>query len=238
MIGTLALSFLAGGLSILSPCVLPLVPIVLCAAAGHRFGPVAVAAGLSLSYVAIGLFAAVIGFSIGLDADLFRSIAAAAIIAMGLLLVLPRLEGKLALVSGPVANWADRHLAALRGSGLAGQFWIGALLGAMWTPCVGPTLGAASLMAAQRNDLPQVAGVMLVFGLGAALPLLALGILSRGALSGWRHGLASASRTLQLALGFVLVALGGAVLTGLDRFAETFLVDASPQWLTELTTRF
>jgi cytochrome c-type biogenesis protein len=238
MIGTLALAFLAGGLSILSPCVLPLLPITLGAAAGHRFGPVALAAGLSLSYVAVGLFVAVIGFSIGIDTDLFRGIAAAAIIAIGFLLVLPRLEGKLAVASGPMTNWADRRLAALRGSGLAGQFLIGALLGAIWSPCVGPTLGAASLMAAQGHDLPQVAAVMFVFGLGAALPLLVLGILAREALSGWRRGLLSASRALRLALGFVLIAIGGAVLTGLDWFAETLLVDASPQWLTEVTTRF
>jgi cytochrome c biogenesis protein CcdA len=237
--GTLALAFAAGVVSVLSPCVLPLLPIVLgTAAADHRFGPAALAAGLCVSYVAIGLFVAAIGFSIGLDADWFRFAASVLIMAMGVLLILPGLQTKLAFASGPVAQWADRHLNALRGSGLPGQFLIGALLGAIWSPCVGPTLGAASLLAAQSRDLPQVAGVMVFFGIGAALPLLILGMLTREALIRWRHRLASASLGVRGALGFVLVAVGVLVLTGLDKSMETALVEASPQWLTDFTTRF
>ena len=77
-IGTLGLAFLAGLLSILSPCVLPLLPIVLGAAASeHRLGPIALAAGVALSFVAIGLFIATIGFGLGLDGDVFRFVAAA-----------------------------------------------------------------------------------------------------------------------------------------------------------------
>ena len=64
-------------------------------------------------------------------------------------------------------------------SGLAGQFAVGLLLGAVWSPCVGPTLGAASLLASQGKDLPQVALTMVVFGIGAAVPLILLGLLSR-----------------------------------------------------------
>jgi cytochrome c biogenesis protein CcdA len=238
-IGTLVLSFLAGAVSVLSPCVLPLLPIVLgTAAADHRLGPVALAAGLCSSYVAIGLFVAAIGFSVGLDQDWFRAAAATIIIAMGLLLILPRLQAKFAFASGPVADWADRRLAALGGSGLRGQFLIGALLGAIWSPCVGPTLGAASLLAAQGRDLPQVAAVMLLFGIGAALPLLILGLLSREVLIRWRHRLVQASLGMRSALGFVLVATGVLVLTGLDKSMETALVEASPQWLTDFTTRF
>jgi cytochrome c-type biogenesis protein len=112
------------------------------------------------------------------------------------------------------------------------------LLGAVWSPCVGPTLGAASLLAAQGRDLGQVAAVMLVFGLGAALPLLALGILSREAVMRWRHRLAAAGPGLKAGFAAVLVALGALVITGLDKTLETVLVDASPQWLTDLTTRF
>jgi cytochrome c-type biogenesis protein len=74
--GVIGLAFLAGLLTVLSPCVLPLLPIVFGAAASaHRLGPVALAAGVAISFVAIGLFIATIGFSIGLDAGLFRSAA-------------------------------------------------------------------------------------------------------------------------------------------------------------------
>ena len=76
----LVLSFVAGVLSVLSPCVLPLLPIVLGAAASeHRLGPVALAGGLALSFVAIGLFVAAVGFGLGLSGDLFRDVSAALI---------------------------------------------------------------------------------------------------------------------------------------------------------------
>jgi cytochrome c-type biogenesis protein len=242
--GGLVLSFVAGALSILSPCVLPLLPIVLGAAAlEQKWGPVALAAGLSTSFVAIGLFVATIGFSIGLDADVFRYVAAVFVIAIGVVLMVPRLQTGLAVASGPMANWAYQRLGGLssgglNSGGLAGQFGVGVLLGAVWSPCVGPTLGAASLLAAQGRDLGQVAVTMFVFGLGAALPLLALGLVSREAMMRWRHRLATAGHGLKAAFGAILVAMGALVITGLDKAVETALVEASPQWLTDLTTRF
>jgi cytochrome c-type biogenesis protein len=124
------------------------------------------------------------------------------------------------------------------GSGYAGQFGVGVLLGAVWSPCVGPTLGAASLLAAQGRDLPQVAASMLVFGLGAALPLLVIGMVSREALQRWRMQILSVSQSVKVALGALLVVMGILVLAGLDRRVEAALVDASPQWLTDLTTRY
>lgn len=237
--GGLVLSFVAGVLSILSPCVLPLLPIVLGAAASEqKWAPAALAAGLSLSFVAIGLFVATVGFSIGLDADVFRSVAAVLMIAIGVVLMVPRLQTGLALAGGPIANWADRRRSGLNSGSLGGQFGVGVLLGAVWSPCVGPTLGAASLLAAQGRDLGQVGLTMFVFGLGAALPLLALGLASREALLQWRYRLGAASHGLKAGFGAILVAIGTLVLTGFDKMVETALVEASPQWLTELTTRF
>ena len=133
----LVLSFVAGMLSVLSPCVLPLLPIVLgAAAAKQKWGPVALAAGLALSFVAIGLFVATIGFSIGLDADVFRYVAATLILAVGVVLMVPRLQTAVAVAGGPVANWADHRLDGTRLDGansgsVAGQFSVGLLLGAV-----------------------------------------------------------------------------------------------------------
>jgi cytochrome c-type biogenesis protein len=237
--GAVAVAFVAGVLTSLSPCVLPILPIVLGAAASERrYGPVALAAGLAVSFVAVGLFVATIGFSIGLTADLFRQVGAALLVIFGAVLMLPRLQERLATASGPIANWTDRRFGGHFGSGYAGQFGVGVLLGAVWSPCVGPTLGAASLLAAQGRDLPQVAASMLVFGLGAALPLLVIGMVSREALQRWRHQILSVGQSVKVALGALLVLMGILVLGGLDRRVEAALVDASPQWLTDLTTRY
>jgi len=102
--GAVPLAIVAGALSILSPCVLPILPIVLGAAASeHRWGPAALAAGLSVSFVVIGLFAATIGYSIGLDLGVFRNVAAVLMIApeivstiIGVAIVVPVLVRQLA----------------------------------------------------------------------------------------------------------------------------------------------
>jgi cytochrome c biogenesis protein CcdA len=237
MLLTLGVAYLAGALSTLSPCVLPLLPIVLGAAASaHRWGALALALGLSGAFVIVGLFVATIGFSIALDGDAFRAFAAVLMILIGAVLVLPVLAGRFALAAQPVSRWAEARLADF--SGLAGQFWIGALLGMVWSPCVGPSLGAASLLASEAKDLPQVAATMLLFGLGAASPLLAVGLLSREAMLRARDRLLSAGRGLKAALGIAFVLVGASILSGLDKEIETALVERSPAWLTALTTRF
>jgi cytochrome c-type biogenesis protein len=219
--------------------VLPLIPIVLgTASSEHRYGPAALAGGLALSFTAIGLFAATIGFAIGLDAGVFRAVAALLLIGIGVVLVLPRLQAGLALAAGPAGNWTEQRLGGFSTAGLPGQFAVGLLLGAVWSPCVGPTLGAASVLAAQGEDLGTVAATMLAFGVGAALPLMILGLLSRQTLAAWRRRLLAAGSGLKQALGVLLIGIGALVLSGADKRVEAFLVEASPEWLTRLTTMF
>lgn len=238
--GALGLAFLAGLLSALSPCVLPLLPLVLgAAAAEHKWAPALLALGVALSFAAIGLFVATIGFSIGLDGDAFRSGAAALMMAFGLVLLFPALQARVAAAGGPLS---DRLNAAFGGAGasggLFGQFGVGLLLGAIWSPCVGPTLGAASVLASRGEDLGAVAATMGVFGLGAAAPLLVLGFLSRKAFARWRDPLLAAGKRLKQAMGLLFLALGLLILSGADKTLEAALVSASPEWLTGLTTRF
>jgi cytochrome c biogenesis protein CcdA len=239
MLLTTGLALLAGALSVLSPCVLPLVPIVLAGATTeHRFGPAALALGLAVSFTVVGLFVATVGFAIGLDAGVFRALGGLIMLVFGALLLVPSWQTGLATAAGPLASWTEERFRGLPSAGLGGQFAAGAVLGAVWTPCVGPTLGAASVLAAQGRDLGQVAITMTAFGIGAAAPLLLLGLLSREALLRWRGRLAGAGRGGKLALGALLAAFGLAILTGADKRVEAALVEASPQWLTDLTTRF
>lgn len=238
MVG-IALAFLAGVLSTLSPCVLPLVPIVIgTALSAHRYGPAALAAGLAVSYVAVGLFLATAGFAVGIDQQLFRSIAAILLILIGGVLLLPQLQLRLATAGAPIGNWAQSQAGDVSTRGPGGQFMVGLLLGAAWSPCVGPTLGAASVLAARGENLSFVALTMFAFGIGAALPLLAIGLMSRQALSRWRDRLLAAGSTGKRVMGLTLVAIGVLIVSGLDKRIEAVLVDASPVWLTDLTTRF
>jgi cytochrome c biogenesis protein CcdA len=239
LLGSVTFALLAGVLSTLSPCVLPLLPIVLATAVGeHRLGPLALAAGLAVSFVAVGMFIATIGYGIGLDAGFFRTFAALLLIGIGVVLLVPQLQTQFAAAAAPISGWADSSFGGFSTGGLNGQFALGLLLGAVWSPCVGPTLGAASVLASQGKDLGQVTIVMLAFGLGAALPLLLLGLLSRETMMRWRDRLSGAGKGGKLVLGVLLVAVGVAIVTGFDKRLETALIDVSPDWLTEITTRY
>jgi cytochrome c-type biogenesis protein len=238
-LGSVVFAFSAGILSSLSPCVLPVLPIVLGAAmARHRWGPAALAAGVALSFTCIGLFVATIGFSLGLDAGVFRTVAAIILIGVGSVMLVPRLQERFASTAGRFSSWIGPLAERFPVEGIRGQFLLGLTLGIVWSPCVGPTLGAASLLAAQGRELVQVGTTMLIFGLGASLPLIALGIVSRQVAGRWRGSLLIMGRQGKAVLGTFAGLIGLSILTGLDRPIETALVNVSPEWLTQLTTRF
>ena len=144
------LALVAGLLSVLSPCVLPVLPLVFGAAASEsRAGPVALAAGLALSFTEFGLFVATVGFAIGGDGQAFRIAAAVLMIGVAVLLLAPAAQTRLATAGGPVTAWANGRIDWISSHRVFGQFGVGLLLGAAWSPCVGPTLGAASVLAAR-----------------------------------------------------------------------------------------
>ena len=237
--GSVGLGFIAGLLSTLSPCVLPLLPLILGAAvAEHRFGMLALTSGMTLSFVGVGLFVATIGFAIGLDAELFRFVSGVLLLGFGAMLLSSGLRARFAVATGGWSNAGNALLARITPAGWQGQLLIGLVLGVVWTPCVGPTLGAASVLASRGQDLFAVALVMLAFGLGAAVPLILVGSLSRGALARWRGRMLGTGERGKAVLGLGLVAVGLLILTGADHRLEAELVAVSPAWLGELTTRF
>jgi cytochrome c biogenesis protein CcdA len=237
--GTYALGFVAGILTTLSPCVLPLLPIVLGSAmAAHPRGAMALGLGVTISFTTVGLFVATIGFAIGLDSEWFRQAGAILLVLLGLVLLSGSVQQRFAAAASPVSRAGDSMISRLRLEGFSGQLVVGLLLGVVWAPCVGPTLGAASTLAAQRDQLPEVAAIMLLFGIGAAVPLVVLGSLSRAAVLRWRSRMLSAGKVGKLALGGIMLALGGIILSGLDKRKEALGVQYSPSWLIDLTTRF
>jgi cytochrome c biogenesis protein CcdA len=234
-----ALAFAAGALTILSPCVLPLVPIVI-GSAGQRskWGPLALAIGLVLSFTVVGFAVAVLGAASGFDGEIVRQAGAVVLLLAGAILLVPKATEWLTLAATPLAAWASRRQAGLERFGLAGQAAIGVLLGLVWSPCVGPTLGAATVLAAQGKNLGEVALVMAAFGLGIAAVLLVIATATRGFLTRWRGTLMRTGHGGKRVLGALLVLVAALILTGGDRLFETWVVGISPDWLTNLTTAF
>lgn len=231
------LAFAAGALTILSPCVLPLVPIVLGGALQKgRWGPLALSLGLILSFTSVGMIAATVGLSAGFDSDWFARIGAAMLIAAGLVLLVPAAQRWLTISMAPLANWASQQQHGLDRFGLAGQAGIGVLLGLVWSPCVGPTLGAATVLAAQGHNLGAAAITFLAFGVGIATVLLFIALTTRTLFARLRGGMMAAGNGGKRVLGVLLVGTGLLIFSGWDHIVEGLLIQASPQWLTDLTT--
>jgi cytochrome c biogenesis protein CcdA len=236
---TYGLGLVAGALSTLSPCVLPLVPVLIASAVNaHRWGAAALGAGLALSFAIIGIFLATVGASLGLDPDTFRSAGAVILAIFGLILLVPQLQQVFATATGALSNAGSILLGRVTFEGFPGQFLVGSLLGVVWSPCVGPTLGAATTLASQGRNLGQIALLMLIFGVGAAAPMVLLGSLSRASLTKVRSRVLNAGKVGRQGLGMVMLGLGILIVTGLDKSVEAWVLDRTPDWLSALTTKF
>ncbi|WP_151702322.1 cytochrome c biogenesis CcdA family protein [Nitrincola alkalilacustris] len=231
------LALVAGNLSILSPCVLPLLPILLASAASaHRRGPLALAAGLALSFTLTGTLLSSLAWGVAFDG--LRYLAALLLLAFGVLLISSTLQQRFAMATAGLSGSGNQLLASVNVEGLRGQFVLGALLGLVWSPCVGPTLGAAMLLASQGEQLYQVFMVMLMFGIGAAMPLIILGMLSREAMLRMKGKLLLAGQRGKRILGALMLLVGLLMLTGVDKTLEVWALDLLPDWYIQITTRF
>jgi cytochrome c-type biogenesis protein len=234
-----AASVLAGGLTTLSPCVLPALPIIVGgSAAEDRRGPLALAGGMIASFTAIGLLLGLTGGVIGLTSGVIHKGVAVALIICGAALCIPRLAGAFTFAGTPLASWADGMARRLSARGIWGQFVMGALLGAIWSPCGGPTLGIALGLAAERGTALHAAVLMALFGLGSAAPLVAIAYGAREAFMKNRGGLTAGASRAKLAFGALLLLVGILILTGTDKLVEARLTAAMPDWLLDLTTRY
>jgi cytochrome c biogenesis protein CcdA len=234
----LALSFLAGALTSVSPCILPLVPILLASALQeHPAGPLALTLGLAISFAGLGVVLASVGFVLGIDAGVIRIGAALLMACFGIVLLSASLQERLALAGTPLMNRANVLLSGITGAGLVGQFGLGLLLGLVWAPCAGPTLGAAVGLAADSGTALHAALMMILFGLGAATPVLVLAYGSRRLAGTGRPGLRVFGVVGKPVMGVALVAIAAFVLTGTDKIVEAALAQAMPNWLLNVVTR-
>ena len=232
----LIFGYLAGLMTLINPCVLPVLPLVLGSSlqASAR-GPLALAAGMSLSFVVLGVTVSAFGYALGLDPEGIAQAGAVLMVGFGLILLVPRFSAAFSTATAGVASGADQRIGRIESTGAQGQFLGGLLLGAVWSPCVGPTLGGAISLASQGGSLLQATAIMIAFALGVSTLILGLGYAARGLLH--RHHstmrrLADLSRPL---LGVIFVATGLAILFKLHHLAEAWAVQTLPAWLVDLS---
>lgn len=232
----LIFAYLAGLLTLINPCVLPVLPIVLASSLHQdRRAPVALAAGLSLSFVVLGLGVTAIGPALGVDSDSLSQGAALAMVAFGLVMLIPAFSHRFAAATAGFAARADAQISQTSATGMGGQFVSGALLGAVWSPCIGPTLGAAIALASTGDSLGRAGAIMLAFAMGVSTLILGLAYGAKSALrrrQTWLRALAERSRPI---LGAVFILVGTALWFRLHHIAEAWLIDTLPPWLIDLS---
>jgi cytochrome c biogenesis protein CcdA len=232
-------AYLAGTLTTLNPCVLPMIPFVLATALREgRFGPLALAAGLTLTFTAAGVLVTALGPALGISLEGIRAASAVIIILLGLAMLVPVGNRAFATAMGPVANGANTLLDKLALTGLSGQFVTGMLLGLIWTPCSGPTLIGAIGLASQGGSLWHAGLTMLVFSLGASTVLVALAYGTREVLARRKQSMMAVAGNAKLLFGALFISIGVMILTGYDKVLEAALLDIMPEWLINLTTQF
>ena len=232
----LIFAYLAGLLTLINPCVLPVLPIVLASALqAHRLGPVALAAGMAGGFVVLGLTIAALGQALGLNDQTVARAASITMIGFGLILLVPGLNAGFATATAGFATRADAGIDRIDRSGLGGQLLAGLLLGAVWSPCVGPTLGGAISLASQGESLAWAGAIMTAFAIGVATVILALGYGARSLLHRHRSALRGLAEKAKPIMGVIFVAVGLAVLFRLHHLAEAWLVNALPAWLIDFS---
>lgn len=235
----LIFGYLAGLLTLINPCVLPVLPIVLASALqAGRHGPLAVAAGMSVSFVFLGMLVATVGHSIGLTENLLSQIGAVLMMLFGLVLLIPQLNERFATATAGIGSGADEQINKLSNTSMKGQFFGGVLLGAVWSPCVGPTLGGAISLASQGENLLWVFAIMSSFALGVSSVILALGYGTREAIRGRQQQLRGLAERAKPIMGITFLVVGVLIFFKFHHVIEAWLVDVLPDWFQDLSTTY
>ena len=232
----LGLSVAAGGLTTLSPCVFPLLPLVLGGAVqGHRLAPVAMGLGMMLSFAGIGVVLGALGPALGIDADTVRIAGAAMLIGFALVMLVPALGDRFSRWMLPIASAANAASTRLDGSSLLSAAALGAVLGLVWSPCSGPLLGSALTLVASEGGALRGGVVLALFGLGAAIPLVAVAYASRSGFMRARDWIMARVKRVRRGFAVLLGGMGIAILTGADKWVEARVLAWLPDAWVNLT---
>jgi cytochrome c biogenesis protein CcdA/thiol-disulfide isomerase/thioredoxin len=213
------IAFAAGVITAFTPCILPVLPIVLAGGAGSgNRRPYAIAAGLITTFTAFLLAGAWLWGLIGISAKHQIQIGAALLFALALTLIVPKVGE---LVERPL-RFATRR----RAGDLGGGFFLGASLGLVFIPCGGPVLATLTANAATDRVGGWIVAIAIAYAAGAALPLFAIAHGSRGLAARFRHH----AQTVRIAGG---VLMAGAAIVIYQGWAENLQtkVPGYAQWV-------
>lgn len=235
----MGLSLAAGSLTTLAPCVFPLLPLVIGdSLQGHRVAPVAMGVGMAGMFSLIGLLVWTLGDAIALTGDCARSAGGGLLFLFGLVMLVPALDARFSRLTSPLAMSAQAAGSRIDAASLRAALALCGLLGLVWSPCSGQLLGSALALVATAGGAGRGALILGLFGIGAAVPLVAAAYASRAGFGCVRGWVIDRSAVDKQVFGIGLLALGLAILSGFDKAIESRLNDWLPDSWLVWATRF
>ncbi|HCR81469.1 MAG TPA: hypothetical protein DIV47_03255 [Candidatus Pacebacteria bacterium] len=224
-------AFLAGIVTILSPCILPVLPIVLAGSVGEgKKRPLGIVAGFVLSFTFFTLFLTILISRLGVSADALRNVAVVVILFFGASLLLPQLQVWLEKLFSRFSQLAPRE----QKDGFGGGFLLGISLGLLWTPCVGPILASVISLALIGSVTSTALLITLAYALGTGLPMLAITYGGRRLLDKTPWITKNLKRIQQL-FGVVMILTALAIYLQWDRRFQTWILTVFPNYGVGLT---
>lgn len=226
---SILLVFLAGIVTIMKPCCLPLVPVVFSGSAGHRLRPLAIVSGLTLSFTTMGVLVSAFGATFAGFTDSLRSLAILFIIGMGAVLFDDDINMEFMKLSGSITQglrqnfgFLNKYSSTLPEGSLMGGFFLGMSLGVLWIPCVGPILGAVLAYVASVGNMSYGAWMLFVYSVGMSLPMLSIAYYGKKVTNRYQW-FSRNGELLKKLSGLVLIVIGIMLLFGIDKLIIKWL---------------
>lgn len=221
--------FLAGIVTILKPCCLPLVPVVFSGSGGHRLRPLSIVSGLTVSFTTMGVLVSAFGATFSAYTDYLRNIAILFIMMMGLVLFDEDVNMEFMKLSGSFTRhlrenfgFLDSFSSRMPQGSLMSGFFLGMSLGILWIPCVGPILGAVLALVASVGNTTYGAWMLLVYSAGMSLPMLSIAYYGKKVTNRYKW-FGRNGEVLKKLSGLVLILVGVMLLFGIDKLMIRWL---------------
>lgn len=229
------LAFVAGAITVTSPCIIPILPIILGSVLkDHNWYPVYLVLGMSTTFTVLGVLFGAFGSNLPIDRIFLNQLAIWLIGLMGAVLLVKPLGDLFSRGTSVLTSWLGSRGPKANQLGQPGEaFVLGSLLGIVWAPCAGPILGSIILLASSTGSIVKAGFLLFTYSIGAGIPILIIAYGGKRAVAG-RYFIQERSGQLKTVFGVILIITAVLMATGMLREFESLIVPYVPTWSTQL----